>query len=123
METSQSGQRAVTGVSYLVLFVLGLLEGLIGSFQYSRGPSLLWAVILVLAIFATCVGFAWGLRSFGAGLFPALGWFIASFVLSMSRPNGSVVITATTAGETYLYGGALAAAIGASASFFARIRR
>ncbi len=123
MKTSQAGPRAVTVVGYVVLFVLGVLEGLIGSFQYSRGPGPLLAIILALAILGTCIGFAWGLRSFGAGLLPALGWFIASFILAMSRANGSVVITATTAGETYLYGGALAAAIGASASFFARIRR
>ena len=36
-----------------------------------------------------------------------------SFVLAMPRPNGSVIITATAAGEWYLYGGALGCAAGA----------
>jgi hypothetical protein len=36
----------------------------------------------------------------------------------MPRSNGSVLISATSAGEWYLYGGALAAAAGAATAFF-----
>ena len=41
MGTSQGrrrggGQRALTAVGYVVLFVLGAFQGLIGSFQYSQ---------------------------------------------------------------------------------------
>ena len=110
-------ERALTVVVYLVLFVLGVALGVIGSFQYSRGPIPLVAIVLDLAIFLTCLLGGWGMRTFLGGIIPAVGWFIASFVLSMSRSNGSVIITASAAGEWYLYGGALAAAAGGSAAF------
>jgi Family of unknown function (DUF6113) len=109
--------RAMTAAGYVLLFVLGALQGMIGSFNYSRSPAPLVAIILDLVILATCVLAGWGLRTFGGGLAPAIGWIVASFVLSMPRPNGSIIITSTTAGEWYLYGGALAALAGAAAAF------
>ena len=51
------------------------------------------------------------------GLLPAVGWFVASFVLSMPRGNGSVIIANTAAGKWYLYGGSLAAVAGVAAAF------
>ena|ERR1700722_879931 len=128
MGTSQGSlpggrQRALTAVSYLMLFLLGAFQGLIGSFQYSQAPAPLIAIILAVVIFATCVACGWGLGTFGGGLLPAVGWIVASFILAMSRPNGSVIITASAAGEWSLYGGALACAVGSVAAFFIRLRR
>jgi peptidoglycan/LPS O-acetylase OafA/YrhL len=128
MGTSQGplpagGQRTLTALGYVLLFVLGALQGLIGSFQYSQSPSPVIAILLAVIIFATCAGCGWGLGTFGGALVPAVGWILATFILAMSRPEGSVVITATTAGECYLYGGALACAVGCLAGFFARVRR
>jgi uncharacterized membrane protein len=121
METPEGlpgkGQRALTAVAYLVLFLLGAMQGIIGSFQYSQSPVPLIAIILDLAIFATCVLCGWGMRSFTGGLVPAAGWIIASFILSMPNSHGSVIITNTTAGKWYLYGGAIAAVAGATATF------
>ena len=117
------GRRAlITAGGYLVLFVLGAAQGVLGSFQYSRGPAPLVSIAFALLLFATCVLAGWGLRTYAAGIFPALGWVIASFILAMPRPNGSVIIEASSAGEWYLYGGALAAAAGAVVSFFTWIR-
>jgi hypothetical protein len=115
--------RALTAVSYVLLFVLGVIQGLIGSFQYSQPPAPLIAIILAVIIFATCAACGRGLGTFSAGLLPAVGWILTSFLLAMPRPNGSVVITATAAGEWYLYGGALACAAGCLTAFFARLRR
>jgi uncharacterized membrane protein len=115
-------QRALTAVGYLVLFVLGAVQGLIGSFQYSRSPVPLVAILLGLVIFATCVLCGWGMRSFAGGLLPALGWLVVSFVLAMPSSHGSVIITNTAAGKWYLYFGALAAAAGASTAFVLRAR-
>jgi len=127
MGTSQDqqagGQRALTAVGYLTLFLLGALQGLIGSFQYSQAPAPLIAIILAVVIFATCVACGWGFGTFGAGLLPAVGWIIVSFILAMPRPNGSVIITATAAGECYLYGGALGCTVGAVTAFITRLRR
>jgi hypothetical protein len=129
MGTSQGplptgGQRALTtAAGYLVLFVLGALQGLIGSFQYSRAPAPLIAIVLVVIIFGTCVACGWGVGTFAAGLLPAVGWILASFILATGRPNGSVIITATAAGEWYLYGGALGSVLGSVAAYFTRLRR
>jgi hypothetical protein len=117
-----SPRALITGLGYLALFVLGAAQGLIGSFQYARGPAPLVAILLILILFATCVLAGWGLRTYSAGILPALGWIIASFILAMPRPNGSVIIEASSAGEWYLYGGALAAAAGAVVSFLTWIR-
>lgn len=116
-------QRAVTAAGYVLLFVLGALQGLIGSFQYSQGPGPLVAIVLVVIVFATCAACGWGCGTFGAALLPAVGWVLASFILAMSKANGSVVITATAAGEWYLYGGTVACLIGVSTGFFTRARR
>ena len=123
MGTSQglpgNGQRApITAIGYLVLLVFGGLQGLIGSFQYADSPAPLLAIVLDVIIFATCVLAGWGLRTYAAGILPALGWILVAFVLAMPRSNGSVIVTATSAGEWYLYGGALTAAAGAATAFF-----
>ena len=129
MGTSQGplpngGQRAlVTAAGYLVLFVLGAFQGLIGCFQYSRAPAPLIAIVLVVIIFGTCVACGWGVGTFAAGLLPAVGWILVSFILATGRPNGSVIITATAAGEWYLYGGALGCVLGSVAAYFTRLRR
>jgi Family of unknown function (DUF6113) len=128
MGTSQGpratgGQRTVTIAGYVMLFVLGALQGMIGSFHYSQSPTPLIAILLVVIIFLTCAGAGWGVGTFGAGLLPGVGWILASFIISMPRPNGSVVITASAAGEWYLYGGAIACVAGCLATFFIRVRR
>jgi hypothetical protein len=128
MGTSQGpppsgAQRTVTAVGYVLLFLLGAVQGLIGSFQYSQSPVPLIAIILAVIIFATCLACGWGLGTFTAALLPAVGWILASFLLAMPRPNGSVVITASAAGQWYLYGGALACAVGCMGAFFTKIRR
>ena len=115
-------QRAFTAVTYLVVFVLGAVQGLIGSFQYSRSPVPLVAILLALVIFATCVLCGWGMRSFVGGLLPGVGWLVVSFVLAMPSSHGSVIITNTTAGKWYLYGGTAAVAAGASTAFVLRAR-
>jgi hypothetical protein len=119
---SRRGQRAFTALAYLVLLLLGVMQGVIGSFQYGRGPVPLVAILLAVAIFVTCLLCGWGMRSFTGGLVPAVGWIVAAFVLSMPSSHGSVIVTATTAGECWLYGGAFAAAGGAAAAFVVTAR-
>jgi hypothetical protein len=102
-----------------MLLVLGLLLGMIGSFQYSwaLGSFPVAAVAFALGIGVVCVAAAWGMRRALGGLMPAVGWFVASFVLAMSTPEGSVVITNTTAGEWFLFGGSVCALVGVVVSF------
>jgi hypothetical protein len=115
-----------TGAVYGALVVLGAVEGLIGSFQYSHvaGPVPLAALVSCLVILVTCVLASWAVRSVTGALMPAFGWILASFVLSLPASNGSVIITNTAAGKWYLYGGTLSTVVGVALSFagFARAR-
>ena len=112
----------LTGAVYVVLFALGVFEGLIGSFQYSRGPAPLAAIGFCVGIFATCMLAGWAMRSFSAALLPAVGWIVASYVLSMPDSAGSVIITNTTAGKWFLYGGSFSAAVGVAMAFVLWVR-
>jgi hypothetical protein len=106
----------VTASAYVALFLLGAVEGLIGTFQYSRGPAPLAAACFAVAILATCVLGAWGMRSGTGGLLPAAGWVVTTLVLS-SGNGGSILITNTTAGQWFLFGGAVFAAGGVVIGF------
>jgi len=116
----------VTGAVYGALVVLGAVEGLIGSFQYSHvaGPVPLAALVSCLVILATCLLASWAVRSVTGALMPAFGWILASFVMSLPASNGSVIITNTAAGKWYLYGGTLSTVAGVALAFagFARVR-
>ena len=117
------GQRGpawpVTVAVYGMLFVFGAAQGLIGSFQYARlsRPVPVTALVCCVAIFATCVLAAWATRSVSGAVLPGMGWIIASFVLSMPVANGSVIITSTTAGKLYLYGGTISVVAGVLVAF------
>ena len=110
--------------TYVMLFVLGALEGLVGCFHYSGTLGSVPAAALAFAVvaFVTCVLAAWGMRTPTAGLMPAVGWFAASFVLAMATPGGSVVITNTASGKWFLYGGSACATAGVVVAFAGRSR-
>lgn len=114
----------VTVVVYGALLLLGAVEGMVGSFQYSReaGSVPLAALLCCLAVLATCLLGSWAMRSVSGALIPGIGWILASFVLSMPVSNGSVIIASTTPGKWYLYGGTLSVAIGVALSFGRWIR-
>lgn len=119
------GRRAAPGGpwatagGYCLLLVFGLLLGMIGSFQYGRalGAFPIAAVAFALGIGVVCVAAGWGMSRPLGGLMPAVGWFVAAFVLAMSTPGGSVVITNTTAGKWFLFGGSICAVVGVLVCF------
>lgn len=115
----------VTGGAYGVLFVLGAVEALMGSFQYSWmvGPVPAAALGCCAALLLTCLLAGWAMRSLGGALIPAIAWIIVSFILAMPDAPGSVIITNTTAGRWYLYGGAISAAIGVAGAFVLWVRK
>src|SRR5580658_10527897 len=122
--TGKQGTRLFVAGVYGVLFVLGAVEGLIGSFQYSRtaGTFPLAAIAFCVAILVTCLLGGWGMRSVSGALAPAMGWIIASFLISMPIANGSVIIAASTPGKWYLYGGTVSVVLGVALSFGSMIR-
>jgi hypothetical protein len=121
--TGERGTRSTVSLVsvgvYGVLFLLGVVEGMIGSFQYARtaGSVPVAALVCCAVILATCLLAAWAMRSVSGAILPGMGWIIASFVLSMPASNGSVIITNTTPGKWYLYGGTLSVAVGVVLSF------
>jgi hypothetical protein len=86
------------------------------------GPVPVAALGLAVALFVTCVLGGIGMRSAAGAFAAAAGWFLASFVLSLPTGGGSVVVTNTTAGTWYLYGGAIAAVAAVVTVFVARAR-
>ena len=114
--TDGKGSRLLTAAAYTALFLAGAVEGLIGSFQYSRLVPVA-AIGFCVLLLATCLLGAWAMRSVSGALWPAVGWIVASFVLSMPVSGGSVIITNSTAGKWYLYGGTVSALGGIALSF------
>jgi Family of unknown function (DUF6113) len=116
---------AVTAAAYIALFLVGGLLGLIGAFQFSRGPAPLVAILFDLAILVCCVLGGRGMRTALGGVLPAVGWFIVTVLLTSTSAGGSVIVTATPAGMWFLYGGAVSAAAGAVYAFarWSRSRR
>jgi hypothetical protein len=111
--------RLVAVGGYCVLLLLGVMEGMIGSFQYSRALGSFPAAALAFAvgIGVTCVLGGWGMSRPLGGLMPAVGWFVAAFVMAMGTAGGSVVITNTGAGKWFLFGGAICALVGVLLAF------
>jgi hypothetical protein len=121
--TGGKGTRMLlTGAAYAALFLAGAVQGLIGSFQYSRNAPV-GAIVFCLVLLATCLAGAWAMRSVSGALWPAIGWIVASFVLSMPVSSGSVIITDTTAGKWYLYGGTASSLAGVALALRAGSRR
>jgi Family of unknown function (DUF6113) len=112
-------ERLTTAGAYVVLLALGVMQGLIGSFQYSRalGSAPVAAIALAVLIGVTCVLGAWGMHRPMGGLVPAAGWLVAAFVLAMGTPGGSVLITNSGAGQWFLYGGSACAIVGVLVGF------
>jgi len=109
--------RGLATATYLALFLFGAAQGLLGAFFYNSGPPPLASLGFDAAILATCLFGAWGTRSGTGGFAPALGWFLAAFVMASGTHEGSVIITASGGGEWFLFGGAACALAGALAGF------
>jgi hypothetical protein len=110
-------------LTYLALLLFGIAQGVVGAFFYGVGPDPLAAVGFDVAILATCLLGAWGTQHGLGGFAPAAGWFIATFVLASGTGAGSVIITASSGGEVFLFGGAVGAMIGVVAGFTLWARR
>ena len=124
MDVPTDGKRTrllVTVAANTALFLVGAVEGLIGSFQYSRSAPA-GAIGFCLLLLATCLLGAWAMRSVSGALWLAVGWILASYVLSMPVSGGSVIIANTTAGKWYLYGGAVSALAGIALSLGGWVR-
>jgi hypothetical protein len=111
----------VTIGAYVALLLFGAVQGAIGSFFYSLlAPA--GAILFCAAIFVTCLLAAWGMGTITGAFVPALGWIAAAFILSQPVASGSVIITNSSAGKWYLYGGMLSVAAALIIAFAVRVR-
>jgi hypothetical protein len=100
-------------LGHLLALVAGAAAGLLGSFTfaYTRASlpvGLLVALGLCLAVF---VAAGLVLRSRGAAAVAAAGWLVTVGFLSVQRPEGDLVVPATTLGYCWLLVGAVVAGL------------
>lgn len=117
------GYAFVTGAAYGLLIVLGALLGLVGTFQHGRLNLVLsagggtfsrlpiGALIVAVITAGLCWLAGWGMRSKMAAVVLGVAWLIVSYLFSLPRAEGDVVIAGDLAGGVYLYGGLILVAI------------
>jgi hypothetical protein len=117
------GYAFVTGAAYGLLIIVGALLALVGTFQHGRlnlvlsgggGTFSRLPVGALLIIFVTgglCWLAGWGMRSRLAAVVLGVTWLVVSYLFSMPRPGGDVLIAGDLAGGVYLYGGLILAGI------------
>lgn len=103
----------LVGLVYGLLAVVGVVLGVIGSFEFSWeiGDVPVAAVLLSALNLVVFRAAGWAMESKLGAVIPALLWMIILFVLASRRPEGDLVVTGTTAGYVYMFGGALAALV------------
>ncbi|MFC6081348.1 DUF6113 family protein [Sphaerisporangium aureirubrum] len=120
MDEEQAGRphpvaaAVVGGLAYAVLFVFGLVFGVVAGLEHSWDPGggipliPLVPIGLCLVLFGLLYG-AGRLMSSKLGAFvPGVGWMLVALVFSVERPEGDLVIAANSAGYWYLATGAVA---------------
>ena len=103
----------LAGLAYGLLAVLGVVLGVVGSFEFAWeiGDVPLAALLLSVLNLLVFRAAGWAMESKLGAVVPALLWMIVLFVLASRRPEGDLVVTGTTAGYVYMFGGALAAVV------------
>jgi hypothetical protein len=101
----------VTGAAYGVLGVLGMVLGVIGSFEFSweAGSVPVAALVLTAVNLAVFRSAGWAMESKLGAVVPAVFWLVVVLVLSSRRPEGDIVVTGTTPGYVFIFGGVVAA--------------
>jgi hypothetical protein len=110
-EPNPTVQAFVTGAAYGALVLAGLMLGVIESFSYSwyLGAIPLAAILWSLFNLAVLWLAGWGMGGKLGAAVPALMWLAVVVTLAVQRPEGDLIVTGTTAGTIFLYGGVLAA--------------
>ncbi|MEU4231703.1 DUF6113 family protein [Nonomuraea sp. NPDC026600] len=108
MEQRSQAESALGGAAYGMLFVLGLVMGVVGGFTQAAwhvGPVPSSAIGWLLALFVVCLGAGKLMGSRLGVSVTALGWLLVSMPFSVELSQGDLVISGNPAGYVYLYGG------------------
>jgi hypothetical protein len=100
-------------LGYLVAVVAGVASGVLGSFTfaYTRGSLPLGLLVALCLCLAAFVASGLLLRSRAAAVVAACGWLVSVGLLSMQRPEGDLIVPATTLGYCWLLVGTLVAGL------------
>jgi Family of unknown function (DUF6113) len=100
-------------LGYLLAVVAGAAAGLLGSFTFAYTSASLPVGLLVALCLCLAVFVAAGLvmKSRGAAGVASAGWLVTVGLLSLQRPEGDLVVPATTLGYCWLLVGTLVAAL------------
>ncbi|MFG6196419.1 DUF6113 family protein [Nonomuraea sp. JJY05] len=115
MEHRSQAESALGGAAYGMLFVLGVVMGVVGGFTHAAwelgsvpGAAILW----VLALFGVCLGAGKLMRGKLGAFMAAVGWLLVTMPFTLKLSAGDLVIADGLPGYVYLYGG-LAAIVAA----------
>ncbi|GAA3577136.1 hypothetical protein GCM10022419_067940 [Nonomuraea rosea] len=115
MEHRSQAESALGGAAYGMLFVLGVVMGVVGGFTHPAwqvGPLPAAAIVWVLALFGVCLGAGKLMRGRLGVVVTAVGWLLVTMPFTLQLGSGDLVIAQGAPGYIYLYGG-LAALVGA----------
>ncbi|MGN9840876.1 DUF6113 family protein [Nonomuraea sp. H19] len=115
MEHRGQAESALGGAAYGMLFVLGVVMGVVGGFTHpvwQAGPIPVAAVVWVLALFTVCLGAGKLMRARLGVVATAVGWLLVTMPFTLELGQGDLVIAQGAPGYVYLYGG-LAALVAA----------
>jgi len=111
MEHRSQAESALGGAAYGMLFVLGVVMGVVGGFTHpvwQIGPIPVAAVVWVLALFGVCLGAGKLMRTRLGVVATAGGWLLVTLPFTLELGSGDLVIAQGAAGYIYLYGGLVA---------------
>jgi hypothetical protein len=101
----------ITASAYVMLFVLGVVYGVVAGLEHSWGvgdfvPPI--PIVLSVVLFVLLYG-AGRLMGTKLGAFvPGMGWMLTSLLFSVKMPAGDLIVAADVPGYWYLVGGAVA---------------
>ncbi|MFG1703993.1 DUF6113 family protein [Nonomuraea sp. M3C6] len=108
MEHRSQAESALGGAAYGMLFVLGVVMGVVGGFTHpvwQIGPLPLAAGVWVLALFGVCLGAGKLMRARLGVFVTAVGWLLVTMPFTLQLGSGDLVIAQGAPGYIYLYGG------------------
>ncbi|KAB8191252.1 hypothetical protein FH608_032180 [Nonomuraea phyllanthi] len=107
MEHRSQAESALGGAAYGMLFVLGVVMGVVGGFTHPVWQAVS-AALWVLGLFGVCLGAGRMMRARLGAFVTALGWLLVTMPFTLRMGAGDLVIAEGAPGYIYLYGGLVA---------------
>jgi hypothetical protein len=94
---SPRGGTALTAALHVLFFALGMVLAIYGALLSARGPRVLdhaFSLGVLIAIVGNVAAAILARMALGrwGGITPLIGWLMIAYLLSISRPNGSVLL-------------------------------